>query len=89
MAKSPKAITLRNLPEPVARAVRERAAAYHISLNRAVIQFLEERLAPLPERVATLHHDFDKYAGLWNAEEADEFNRALGDLRRIDPELWK
>jgi hypothetical protein len=84
-----KAITLRNLPEGVARIVRERAAAYHLSLNQAVIQLLEERMAPVGERASGLHHDFDKYAGLWSAEQAEAFDRSLAELRRVDPELWR
>jgi plasmid stability protein len=85
MAKSPKAITLRNLPEPVARAVRERAAKYHVSLNKAVIQLLEEAMGAS----GPPYHDLDHLAGSWSKEQADEFDRLLAEQRRIDPEDWK
>lgn len=79
-----KAITLRNLPEPLARTIRQRAAAEGISLNRAVIKVLEERLRLEPQ-----HHDLDDLAGSWSEAEAREFDQALLEQRTIDPELWK
>ena len=33
-------------------------------------------------------HDLDHLAGTWSQEEADEFDAALAEQRRIDPELW-
>ena len=79
-----KAITLRNLPEQLAREIRQRAAADGISLNRAVIKVLEERLRSEP-----LHHDLDDLAGIWSDAEARAFNQALIEQRAIDPEVWK
>ena len=84
-----KAITLRNLPDAVARLIRHKAANEDISLNRAVIRVLEERLGlggPLPE---PRHHELDALAGSWSEEEAQAFDRALAAQRAIDPELWK
>lgn len=84
-----KAITLRNLPDEVARLIRHRAARAGISLNRAVIEVLEELLGlgrpPAPPR----HHDLDDLAGSWSEEEARAFDHALAAQRAIDPELWK
>lgn len=79
-----KAITLRNLPEQVARIIQQRAAAEGISLNRAVIKVLEERLRSEP-----LHHDLDDLAGSWSDAEARAFDQALSEQRAIDPELWQ
>jgi len=84
------AITVRNLPPEVARAIRERARKEKISLNRAVIKLLEEALGTGGHaRKEVLHHDLDDLAGSWSKEEADEFDRFLKEHRRIDPELWK
>jgi plasmid stability protein len=82
-----KPITLRNLPEPLWRIIRQRAAAAGISLNRAVIEVLEERLGSGAERIQ-IHHDLDDLAGSWSEEEARVFDRALAAQRAIDPELW-
>jgi plasmid stability protein len=80
------AITLRNLPAPVARAVREHAARYHISLNKAVIQLLEGALggAPRPRR-----DDLARLAGSWSAQTARHAERKLAELRTIDEADWR
>jgi len=74
-----KAITLRNLPDAVIRLIRRKAATEAISLNRAVIKLLEERLGAEPA-----HHDLDELAGSWSEEEARAFDRALAPQRAID-----
>lgn len=79
-----KAITLRNLPDQVTRSIRQRAATEGISLNRAVIKVLEERLGS-----DSVHHDLDDLAGSWSEAEARAFDRALAAQRAIDPELWR
>ena len=79
-----KAITLRNLPDQVTRSIRQRAATEGISLNRAVIKVLEERLGS-----DAVHHDLDDLAGSWSEAEARAFDRALAAQRAIDPELWR
>lgn len=34
------------------------------------------------------HHELDALAGTWSAEESEEFERALAEQRRIDPDVW-
>ncbi|MBI4541784.1 MAG: hypothetical protein HY705_02005 [Gemmatimonadetes bacterium] len=84
-----KPITLRNLPEPVVRAVREHAARYRISLNRAVIELLERGLGVGRGGKPPTYHDLDHLVGTWSGEEAEEFERQLAEQRKIDPELWR
>lgn len=84
-----KAITVRNLSDTLSRLIRRKAATEGISLNRAVIRVLEERLGlgqGLPE---PLHHELDPLAGSWSDAEAKAFDRRLGAQRVIDPELWE
>jgi len=83
-----KAITLRNLPDAVARLVRHKADTEGISLNRAVILVLEERLGLARQRSERRHHELDGLAGAWSEAEARAFNQALAAQRAIDPELW-
>ncbi len=84
------AITLRNLPPELARAIRQKAKKEGTSLNRAVIRLLEEATGLSgPNRRGILHDDLDALAGSWSREEAVEFDRFLREHRRIDPELWK
>jgi hypothetical protein len=55
-------------------------------------QFLDERSrsvgrASLDEVEAQLHHDLDHLAGTWSDEEAAEFDAALAEQRKIEPEF--
>ena len=84
-----KAITLRNVPPQVARAIRHKAATEGTSLNKAVIGLLEEHLGTSGRlRRKVLYHDLDFMAGLWTREEADAFDRTLAEQRVVDPDLW-
>jgi len=83
-----KAITLRNVPAAIEKAIRSKARQKKISINRAVIELLEERVG-LSDRKRVIHHDLDRFIGSWTAKEAREFDETLGDMRRVDPELWK
>jgi plasmid stability protein len=84
-----KAITLRNLPEPIARAVRERAAKYQLSLNQAVIQLLGDAVGGSGARAQPVYHDLDHLFGAWSEETAREVERVVREVRRIDPEMWE
>jgi hypothetical protein len=53
-----------------------------------VIELLEERVGAA-ERKRVVHHDLDRFIGSWTAKEAKEFDDALGEIRQIDPELWR
>mgnify|MGYP003348036869 CR=1 FL=1 len=84
-----KAITLRNLPAELDKAIRTRARGKRVSVNKAVIGLLEEHLAPGKTKPVERHHDLDHLCGAWTAAEAAAFDRALDKQRTIDPEMWK
>ena len=85
-----RAITLRNLPPELARRIEREATASGLSLNRTVIRLLEKGAGiQTGKQEATVHRDLDHLAGSWTEEQAAEFDRALTEQRRIDPELWK
>ena len=86
------AITVRNLPPAVAKAVKDKARKEKLSLNKAVIRLLEEATGQGKEKLANpvVHHDLDHLFGVWTREEADEFDAFLKEHRSIiDPEMWK
>ena len=60
-----KAITLRNLPPNLDKAIRKRARAKRMSVNKAVIGLLEEHLTQDKTKRADLHHDLDDLSGSW------------------------
>ncbi len=77
------AITVRNLPPKVAKAIRE------ISLNKAVIRLLEEATGTTPDKNKEAHHDLDRFFGTWTKKEADAFDQVLREQRQVEPEMWK
>ena len=82
------AITVRNLPPAVARAVREKARKERLSLNKAIVKLLEKATGVAPGK-AVVHHDLDHLAGTWSEAEYEEFMESHREHRRIDPEMWK
>ena len=86
-----KAITVRDLPPDVGKAIKRMAQKEGLSLNRTVVRLLEEATGnagsqtPKPDE----HHDLDHLAGSWSQAEYEEFMEALGEQRRVDPEMWK
>lgn len=85
-------ITLRKLPPELESRVEDKARELGLSLNKTVIRLLEDLL--LPGRRSVLgsgrrYGDLDHLAGAWSPEEGAEFEHALQEQRRIDPELWK
>ena len=83
-----KAITLRNIPFEIAQELKKRAAQNNISINKAVLHVLSEALG-LRQKPKKLHHDLDRFAGLWSKQEAKSMEEALASQRQIDPDLWK
>jgi plasmid stability protein len=84
-----KPVTLRNLPEEVAAAIVRRAERDGLSLNRTVARVLEEAVAPYARQETRVYHDLDALLGTWSRAEAEAFERALGDQREVDPDLWR
>ncbi|MFN8093174.1 MAG: hypothetical protein U0599_13330 [Vicinamibacteria bacterium] len=81
------AITVRNLPPAVAKAVEEKARRDKLSLNKAIVRLLEEATGEASRR--TLHHDLDHLAGSWSEEDERRLLEGQKEHRRIDPEMWK
>jgi len=83
------AITVRNLPPAVAKAVQQKARKEKLSLNKAIIKLLEEATGTEQAMKKVLHHDLDHLAGTWSEAEYQEFMAALREQRQVDPEMWK
>jgi hypothetical protein len=83
-----RAITLRNIPAAIQKAIQKKAAQKQISVNKAVLELLQERVGILEGRKKSEHHDLDDLAGAWSAREARAFEKRIEVARRIDPSLW-
>ena len=84
-----KAITLRNLPPDLDKAIRKRARGKRMSVNKAVIGLLEDHLTQDKRKRAELYHDLDDLCGSWTEDAAAAFDRALAKQRTIDQDVWK
>ena len=79
-------ISLRNLPPEVEKAILETSHREGISLNKATLRLLQASLGkPKPAR----NSDFDEFIGTWSKAEADEFDAALAEMRKVDPIDWE
>ena len=83
------AITVRNLPPAVAKAVKEKARKEKLSLNKAILRLLEEATGTHKGNKTAVHDDLDYLAGTWSAAEYRQFVDALREQRQIDPGMWK
>lgn len=83
-----KALTLRHLKPELARAIERKAHEVGTSLSGAVIALLEQATGIAKKR-NVVHHDLDRFFGVWSEDEARAFDKDLRRQRKIDPELWK
>jgi hypothetical protein len=84
-----KTVTLRKIPPNLDRIITARGRAKKMSLNKAVIDLLEEHLGGSVPSKGSEFSDLDDLAGVWSKQEADAFDNALARHRSIDKDLWK
>ena len=77
-------ISLRNLPPEVEKAILETSRREGISLNKATLQLLQTSL-----HKPAINTDLDEFFGTWSDAEADEFDAALAEMRKVDPADWE
>lgn len=83
------ALTIRRIPPPVEKVIRDKAHREHISLNKAVVGILEETVIGRQKTSSQRYHDLDWMCGIWNQKQSDSFQKHLKETRGIDPELWQ
>jgi hypothetical protein len=80
------------MPADLEKRIEAMAREENASLAQTVIRLLLRatglRDSPGSGDVPRRHNDLDALAGSWSAEEAEEFERALAEQRRIDPDIW-
>jgi hypothetical protein len=77
--------TIRQVPERVDKILREKALREGSSLNEEAVDALARGLGVSGQE--TRYHDLDELAGTWVKDPA--FDRAIRDMDKVDPELWK
>ena len=82
-----KTMTIRNIPDEVAVILKSMADASDTSMNTTIVRVLSDKV--LPRRRHRVKNDFAKYCGGWSQKEFDDFETAVADCERINPEDWK
>jgi hypothetical protein len=77
--------TIRGIARRVDAQIRERASREGKSLNETVLEVLKAGLGLTDSGVR--YTDLDDLAGTWVQD--PEFDRAIREMDRVDPELWK
>ncbi len=77
--------TIRGISDRMDTLIRERATSEGKSLNETVLDALKAGLGLSGDRVR--YADLDDLAGTWVND--PEFDRAITEMDRVDPELWK
>lgn len=80
-------LTVRRVPEDLARALEREKDARGSSLNQLVIDLLIEALGVGPERQRS--NGLARMAGTWSEADLEEFQAAVAVTEQIDPELWE
>ena len=84
-------ITIRDLNDDLARAIRDVAHRDGTSLNNAALKLLEigAGVSPSEIRQQTIGSSLDHLIGSWSAEEAAEFDAALEYFEAVDETAWQ
>lgn len=81
-------ITLRRVPDELAQRLRLHAKEHGQSMNSAAISLLSQQLGLTPKK-RHKRRDLSRFAGVWSAEEAEEFAANTAAFEEIDEELWQ
>jgi hypothetical protein len=82
--------TLRKIPLPVERRLRQLARESHRSLNKAAIELLAKAVGvgPSEKKFAKKHRDVKSVLRPWSNDEYKEFGRNTKMFESIDKEMW-
>ncbi len=77
-------------PDPeIERQVREKSRRENRSLNRVLQELIAKGLGDGVGGDDERRAKFGKYLGIWSEKDGEEFDGAVGDFERVDPEDWQ
>jgi len=85
MEDNMKAMSVRYIDEETFEKVKKAARETGLSVNKYVVELLENAVNKNSERF----HDLDDLLGSWDNEEVKLVSKAVKSQRKIDKELWK
>lgn len=77
--------TIRGISDRLDKKIRELASSEGKSLNETILEILESGAGLSQNQVR--YTDLDHLVGSWIHD--PEFDKAIEEMDRIDPELWK
>lgn len=80
-------LTVRNLPEALARQLDVERRRRGTSLNQTVIDLLAQ--ATGVTRQAVPDNGLGRLAGTWSDADLAEFDQATAAFETVDPEMWR
>jgi plasmid stability protein len=80
-----KALTIRNVPEALAQALKNEKKLRGKSLNQTVLELLAQALGLGGQPRS---NGLRELAGTWSQEELEAFEEATAVFEQIDEELW-
>jgi hypothetical protein len=78
-------LTIRNVPDDLAAALKKEKGCRRVSLNQMVIDLLSLSLGVGMSR----SNGLARLAGTWSAEELRMFEENIAPFEEIDAELWR
>jgi hypothetical protein len=83
--------TLRQIPIPVERRLRQLARESRKSLNKTAIELLAKAvgIGPVEKKLMKKHRDVKSALRLWSHDEYQEFERNTKIFESIDKEMWR
>lgn len=81
-------ITLRGLSPGVEKKVRRYAAHEKKSINRFLLDIIEEKIGGQSDGKPREFNDLDDLIGTMDKSEARNIEKFVSKHRKIDPELW-
>jgi plasmid stability protein len=82
-----KHLTVRNVPDPVAKALERERRRRGKSLNKTVIELLSQGLdVRLPQERS---NGLRRLAGTWSEADLKRFHKAIEATERIDEDVWR
>ncbi len=82
-----KTMTIRNVPDDVARALEEEKRKRGLSLNETVICLIRQSLGIAREGPRS--NGLARFAGVWSAQELARFSQHVAPFEQVDEELWQ
>lgn len=85
-------LSVHNVDPEMARRIRERAREAGKSLSQTVKELLGAALGEPRSTQETFEDRFkrlEEFCGVWTEEEVREFEEAIADCERVEPEDWQ